>query len=404
MKQLIGILSLLIAFACTDKKQIEIVVENPLNINRSYEIVEVDLDELTTLSEQPFKIYNADATEIEYQITHDRKLIFPASIGANATVSYFIQSGNPKTPKIIVYGKQYPERVDDIAWENDRIAFRTYGPALQATGEKAFGYDVWVKRTTDLVVENRYEKELNPKTVARIAELRKTDPQAANDLYRTVSYHIDHGDGLDYYSVGPTLGAGTSALIANGQIVYPYCYKSYKILDNGPLRFTMELTYHPVAVDTDAVIETRTISLDAGSQLNKATLRFDSLNRVTPLVTGLVMHEGSDTYQINKEKGYMAYADPSDQTNGQTYIGAIFPQPKELNDCHPVYYSDKEKSIHRANGHLLAFTDYHPETSFTYYFGAGWSKWGFYTPEDWFEYIATYTEKIQNPLIITIKK
>jgi len=30
-----------------------------------------------------------------------------------------------------------------VAWENDRIAFRTYGPALQATGEKAVGYDIW---------------------------------------------------------------------------------------------------------------------------------------------------------------------------------------------------------------------------------------------------------------------
>ena len=68
----------------------------------------------------------------------------------------------------------------------------------------------------------------------------------AQQLSESVSYHIDHGNGLDYYKVGPTLGAGTSALLANDSIVYPYCYKDYQILDNGPLRFTVKLVYNPL--------------------------------------------------------------------------------------------------------------------------------------------------------------
>lgn len=55
-------------------------------------------------------------------------------------------------------------------------------------------------------MEARYEGELNPDMKAKIAELGKTDPKAAQELYRSVSYHVDHGNGLDCYKVGPTLG------------------------------------------------------------------------------------------------------------------------------------------------------------------------------------------------------
>ena len=83
------------------------------------------------------------------------------------------------------------------AWENDRIAFRTYGPALQATGEKAFGYDIWVKRTNDLVVENRYAMELDDSTNAEIKRLAVTDPAASKALRERTSYHFDHVIGTD---------------------------------------------------------------------------------------------------------------------------------------------------------------------------------------------------------------
>lgn len=55
-------------------------------------------------------------------------------------------------------------------------------------------------------MEARYEGELNPDMKAKIAELGKTDPKVAQELYRSVSYHVDHGNGLDCYKVGPTLG------------------------------------------------------------------------------------------------------------------------------------------------------------------------------------------------------
>ena len=66
-------------------------------------------------------------------------------------------------------------------------------------------------------------------------------PKAADELVRTFSYHIDHGYGMDCYAVGPTLGAGVSALMVNDTIIYPWCYKTQEVLDNGPLRFTIEV-------------------------------------------------------------------------------------------------------------------------------------------------------------------
>ena len=80
------------------------------------------------------------------------------------------------------------------------------------------------------------------------------------DLNRGISYHVDHGNGMDCYAVGPTLGGGTAALFPDSTIVYPYCYKDCEILDNGPLRFTAKLVYNPLVVKGDSsVIETRII-------------------------------------------------------------------------------------------------------------------------------------------------
>ena len=99
------------------------------------------------------------------------------------------------------------------------------------------------------------------------------------------------------------MGAGTSALLANDSIVYPYCYKDYQILDNGPLRFTVKLVYNPLTVKgNNNVIENRIISLDAGSQMNKFTITYDNLTEATPVVTGIVLHEPSKDYQADTAK------------------------------------------------------------------------------------------------------
>src|SRR5690606_36482298 len=127
-----------------------------------------------------------------------------------------------------------PERMDDFAWENDRIAFRVYGPALEGTPGDADGMDVWVKRTDSLIIDTWY---------------------ASGD------YHRDHGQGLDYYSVGHTLGAGDAAPVIDDSVIFPRHYSRYEILDNGPLRTTFVLYYAPWQVQHRMVRASKTIQL-----------------------------------------------------------------------------------------------------------------------------------------------
>ncbi|MDR1344693.1 MAG: DUF4861 domain-containing protein, partial [Tannerellaceae bacterium] len=183
--------------------------------------------------------------------------------------------------------------------------------------------------------------------------------------------------------------------------VYPYCYKAYEILDNGPLRFTVKLIYNPLQAGDDEVVETRLLTLDAGSQLNKVVLSFDGLSKETPLATGIVIHEPSDDYIVDTSEGIIAYADPLDPVNGQLYVGAVFPYT--LKEAEAVYFPDNEKAERKAAGHVLAISDYAPGMKFTYYWGGGWSKWGFPASADWFAYIREFAQKVNDPLIVSVQ-
>lgn len=56
------------------------------------------------------------------------------------------------------FGRAVPERYDDYAWENNKVAYRLYGPALETSPEKLItpGIDVWVKCTEKLVIDEWY--------------------------------------------------------------------------------------------------------------------------------------------------------------------------------------------------------------------------------------------------------
>ena len=408
MKKIFSLLLAASAFACTQEKVVEITISNPSTTDRTNEITEITSDAITKLKGETFIISDNTGSQVPYQITYDNKIIFPVSVKGGENVTYKITPGTPEAFKTIACGKQYPERVDDIAWENDRIPFRTYGPALQATGEKAYGCDIWVKCVSEPIVDMRYKTELDPETRAKIAELRKTDPKAAQQLSESVSYHIDHGNGLDCYKVGPTLGGGATALVVDGEIVYPYCYKTYEILDNGPLRFTVKAVYNPETIKGKDVVETRVISLDAGSQLNKTVVTYENLTEATPVVAGVVLHEPLDQchYMASAEDGYILYADPTDNVNnnnGTIYVGCVF--PGMLTDAKPVMYEEPEKTQERggADGQLLAYADYQPGSPFIYYWGSGWSKYGFETAEAWDTYIQNAAVAKRNPLQVTVK-
>ena len=398
----------LFCFACNDSKTVTVTVTNPLAMERSNEMVEVSMETITNrlglADTAQIVVLDADGQQVPYQITYDGKVIFPATIAANGAATYTIQTGTPEAFDVKACGKCYPERMDDMAWENDLVAFRAYGPALQAKGERGFGYDLFTKyNTTEPILEAMYAKELNKETRAKIAELKKTDPKAAAELSRERSYHIDHGYGMDCYAVGPTLGAGVAALMVNDSIIYPWCYKNQEILDNGPLRFTVKLEFTPLTVKGDStVVETRLITLDAGSHLNKTVVSYSNLKETLPIVAGIVLHEPDGAVVADAANGYITYVDPTTgPDNGKIFMGAAV--PAVVKDAKTVLFSEKEKKErNNADGHVLAVSDYEPGSEYVYYWGFAWDKADKKTADAWNRYMADFAQKVRNPLTVKV--
>lgn len=398
----------LFCFACNDSRTVTVTVTNPLAMERSNEMVEVSMetvtDRLGLADTAQIVVLNADWQQVPYQITYDGKVIFPAAIAAGGTATYTIQTGTPEAFDVKACGRCYPERMDDMAWENDLVAFRAYGPALQAKGERGFGYDLFTKyNTTEPMLEAMYAKELDKETLAKIAELKKTDPKAAAELSRERSYHIDHGYGMDCYAVGPTLGAGVAALMVNDTIIYPWCYKNQEILDNGPLRFTVKLEFTPLTVKGDStVVETRLITLDAGSHLNKTVVSYSNLKETLPIVAGIVLHEPDGAVVADAANGYITYVDPTTgPDNGKIFMGAAV--PAVVKDAKTVLFSEKEKKErNNADGHVLAVSDYEPGSEYVYYWGFAWDKADIKTADAWNRYMADFAQKVRNPLTVKV--
>ena len=398
----------LFCFACNDSKTVTVTVTNPLAMERSNEMVEVSMETITNrlglADTAQIVVLDADGQQVPYQITYDGKVIFPATIAANGAATYTIQTGTPEAFDVKACGKCYPERMDDMAWENDLVAFRAYGPALQAKGERGFGYDLFTKyNTTEPILEAMYAKELNKETRAKIAELKKTDPKAAAELSRERSYHIDHGYGMDCYAVGPTLGAGVAALMVNDSIIYPWCYKNQEILDNGPLRFTVKLEFKPLTVKCDStVVETRLITLDAGSHLNRTAVSYSNLKETLPIVAGIVLHEPDGAVVADAANGYITYVDPTTgPDNGKIFMGAAV--PTVVKDAKTVLFSEQEKKErNNADGHVLAVSDYEPGSEYVYYWGFAWDKADIKTADAWNRYMADFAQKVRNPLTIKV--
>ena len=392
-------------------------VSNPLDSDRHPEMVELcmqDIDDALSLAEgETFVIRDRKGHEIPYQVTYDGKVIFQVQMKAGVTERFRITKGQPSVYESLVFGKQYPERVDDFVWENDLVGFRAYGPGLQAKGERGFGYDIFTKRnTTQPVLEMFYELALGERTKSIHKELLAVDRQKANDYkIDSMTFHVDHGYGMDAYAVGPTLGAGVTALI-DKDIIYPWCYKEYEILDNGPLRFSFRLTFNPFAVGDDTnVIETRVITLDLGSHLNHTAVTYENLTEPKEMVTGIVLRDKDGKEVADIDKGYIAYPAPSmnfdtrnpDLDNGIHFMGHVYPET--MREARTVYHSEKERKEERggAPGHILAFREYKPGEEFKYYWGFGWSHSEMKTYEQWIQYLEKFSEMVRNPLHVTVK-
>jgi hypothetical protein len=373
-------------------KTVSIIISNPSTETRT-QVVEVDAADVRKLlgidENDPFVIKNAAGQELDTQLTYDGKLLIDASVLAGSTWTVYASKGYPKTMDPQVQGALYKIRKDDIAWENDRCAYRVYGPALQRTGEKSFGIDVWVKDAPELILDHRYYKDMQSNIDA--APLEKDGrKEEARFVHNNGSFHLDHDGswGMDGYGVGPTLGCGTPAYIKDGKLVLPYCYTDYDILDNGPLRFTVCLEY---GKNADGVVEHRVISLDKGSHFNKIKVWYDDMNTSTTFCSGVVLNgKGTEATGNN----WVAYADPTDRPDvhgSEIYVAALFPNNNVKTGKTPD------------SRNLVGVIDGYKGEPITYYAGAGWSRYDVSNFTVWKQLVAEFLNEIKQPLTISIR-
>jgi unsaturated rhamnogalacturonyl hydrolase len=156
------------------------------------------------------------------------------------------------TPR--AWARLVPERKDDLAWENDRVAFRIYGPALRP-GPEDSGIDLWTKRVPRPVIEKWYVDELK----------------------HGKSYHTDHGEGLDAFKVGDTRGCGGIALWIDGKPVSSDTYISAEVIWTGPEVAEYHTVFrYPVKLDGKPLHEYRVTRLRMGERLCEITSTFSN--------------------------------------------------------------------------------------------------------------------------------
>lgn len=408
-KTIVLFLSLLMAAAVSAAERVTLTVSNPTKAAR-VEMVEADLKKIQQKLGETRNIIvtDADGREIPSQQTWDGKLVFQAGVAGKGKSVYHAKKGTPQAYEVKAKGRLFTERQDEFGWENDRVAYRVYGHG------GAVGYDLFNKNTPQLMLDYWYASEQNQEMRSVSKQLHERGyHDLADQVYNAFCYHIDHGKGMDCYTVGPTLGGGANALLgADGSLFMPKCYKSFEILDQGPLRFTVRFTYPTQEFEGQQVTETRVISLDAGSHFNRVSITYQGLAKPVQMAAGTVVHKSNPTaYVLSQESGYMGYEDLGDASvynakykeelarqMGKIYIGLLFPDRSIK-----VAYQQRENGI--ATGHILATTTLKPATSYTYYFGSGWDKnssTGFHSLTDWEAFLSDAAKAVRSPLKVTM--
>ncbi|WBL21567.1 DUF4861 family protein [Zunongwangia sp. HRR-M8] len=315
--------------------------------------------------------YNDDGTPEEF--------LFQAKVAANASAKYKLVNDSTSTaPKkdAVAYSRFVPERTDDYAWENDKVAFRTYGP----TGQKealegvpgstlSSGIDIWLKRTKKPVINKWYAEHVK------------------NPGY----YHIDHGEGYDPYHVGKSRGLAGIGVFEDDSLYVSQNFMEYKTIASGPLKTVFELTYDPWGPYNAK--ETKRISLALGSNFAKFEIDLQADDSIPNYATGITLHNNEGEYQINKEEGWIMHWEKIDDA----HVGeGILMEPAAIDSA----FAFKSKIPDQSN--LLITTQ--PKETFTYYAGFAWEKSGDVgSKQEWINMLEKQAKTIASPLEITVE-
>ena len=364
-------------------QSLTITAENTLGVERRDEIVSIDwktlTDRLPGLTPSRLRVADANGREVPSQAVDSEcdgrfdALLLVADFWPGEKKSFTVSaqpSSLKATPRVFI---RHDEPRDDIAWESDRIAFRIYGEGLKKTSSamSSNGIDVWPKKVRALIVEKWYAK--------------------GHD-----AYHIDTGEGADFFDVGETLGAGGTALWKNDTIYRADNFKSWKIIANGPIRAIVELRYAPWSGGGLTVSEVKRITVDAGQNLYKSESIFSSEGTSIPYAIGLVKRPGMRGTE-SKEKSWAWLSGwgpvaPKNGGHGELGTAVLIPRDR-LTDWKEI------------GNHYLAIGTARPGAPAVHYVGAGWTASGdFPTPQSWWAYLDRFADRIANPIAVTMER
>jgi hypothetical protein len=298
------------------------------------------------------------------------EMIFQTDLSAKQTKRFELAAGERRIPRkeeFRAYGRFVRERRDDFAWENDLVAHRMYGAALETWAQEPLtssGLDVWVKRTPRLVID---------------------------DWYLVDDYHRDTGEGADLYSVGRTRGCGGSGVWASGALHSSNNFRNTRSLANGPIRVMFELMYEPWDTGAGTVRETKRITLDAGHRLNRIDLTFTpALAAGASLGLGIKISPRSVSH-VDRDLGILRAWEPLAQDGGSLGCAVI---------AAPGTFLDSRD----ADGNYLLRATLPPKGPPAYYAGSAWDRAGDITSaEAWDAYLSREARRLRAPVSVRVE-
>lgn len=351
-----------------------IEVANPTDSERKLETVEVAWNTVTEKLGQAavpggVVVYDQAGAEIPSQVLYNGgsepvSLIFQATVAPEGTAAYTVEAGTPAEYPVQAYGRYVPERMDDYAWENNLVAGRLYGPALEVELVTP-GIDVWVKCTDKLVIDEWFAK---------------------------ADYHHNYGDGMDCYKVGPTLGGGACAPYMGDKLWLSRNYATQQNLDNGPIRTSVRLTYAPFQAGDYTVSLTKVISLDANTRFSKMVNTYEGDFETMPVAAGDIRHDVKGTATGDDWAAMTEAASDTDDPvrDGDISLAIVMPGATSVS-------TDNE------SGHMLVIGQAENGKPLTYWSGTAWSGAGVADIDAWKAIVEAQAEAVANPLIVTVK-
>ena len=359
-----------------------IELSNELDISRQFETVEIDIKKIPESIQSDIDkigVYDPDKrvflTKQIIDMNQDGVidlLIFQPELPPKSIKTFFLKL----EPKTIVnvktcYSRIVPERIDDYAWENDKVAFRTYGPAAQKLvelGKKggiiSSGIDCWLKKV-DYPVINKWYKDSEEKGI---------------------SYHEDHGEGLDNYHVGGSRGGGGLALNDGGEYYVSKNFTHHSTVSNGPLRTVFRLDYDNWDGPDGKITEHKIISLDLGSNLSKIEVYLEGTDKIS---AGISLQEGNGSV-VETKNGILLK-----QNHFKTILSNVLITSSDYYDGFHIY----EPNIKDQNHVFLDFNVV--DGKLVYYLGFNWSESKqFESHSAWEEHLNKMAIKIDNPIKI----